>query len=171
MPSRRRKVERVQQGKYKGQRVEDAEDAIWAIGYILPRLPGKRFGTLKEIAIAKISERHLNIEKLPTVLRWVVNLFHNKYGVGRVTDARYYNRCCSLHQEGQQKYCRQCGLREEAWELKMQGVMGVHIDKGLLVRRDFKIPEIRYEDSKREKEGRLGKKTEEVVENGGDDVE
>ena len=79
-------IARVQEGKFKGQWEDDADDAIWAIGYILPTPYREIELTLQNLTIKCISDHNIIIDKLPDEIKRTVNRVHNKYGVGVVKD-------------------------------------------------------------------------------------
>ena len=140
----------VEHGKWKGYRKEDADDAYWAEGYSLPKLPNYEGWRLQVFAVKSISDAHLNIERLPTLLRHMVNEYHAVYGVGKIEDIKIFNVRCWNHQGESNGKCRQCRARREAAKLVIMKKLGTEISRGLLVRRNWVPPKPKDEKQKQE---------------------
>ena len=133
----------VSEGKYKGYRKEDADDAYWSVGYALPKLPNYQGWRMRTFCIKSISENNLNIEALPTYLRTLVNHYHAEYGVGRVTNLNTFNVRCFNHQDISKKKCRQCRARRDIVRLASMTKLEMEITYGLLVRSGWEPPKRR----------------------------
>ena len=124
----------VTAGKYKGHRRGDVADVMWTPGYHLPTVFNGQGATLVQLCMQKISDRRMNIDQLPVVMRWRVNQHHLKYGVRIITDSRYFTAICNIHATGRyREKCRQCKRRGEAWYMLMLRVQKLHITEGLLI--------------------------------------
>ena len=146
MANRYRTNHIVQEGKYKGYRRDDADDAYWSVGYTLPKLPNYQGWRMRTFCIKSVSDNHLNIEALPTLLRTLVNKYHAEYGVGRVENVNTFNvRCCN-HQDESVRRCRQCRARRDTVKLVLQTKLKMEITHGLLVRTGWEPP--KEEDEK-----------------------
>ena len=130
----------VQEGKYKGYRRDDADDAYWSVGYTLPKLPNYQGWRMRTFCIKSVSDNHLNIEALPTLLRTLVNKYHAEFGIGRVENVNTFSvRCCN-HQDGSVRKCRQCRARRDTVKLVLQTKLKMEITHGLLVRTGWEPP-------------------------------
>ena len=130
----------VSEGKYKGYRKEDADDAYWSVGYTLPKLPDYQGWRMRTFCIKSVSDNNINIEVLPTYLRTLVNHYHAEYGVGRVTNINAFNVKCSNHQDKAKKRCRQCRARRDTVRLVLMTELKMEITHGLLVRAGWEPP-------------------------------
>ena len=141
----------VQEGKYKGYRKEDADDAYWSVGYTLPKLPNYQGWRMRTFCIKSVSDNHINIEALPTYLRALVNNYHAEYGVGRVTNVNTFSVKCSNHQDKSVRRCRQCRARRDTVKLVLMTELEMEITHGLLVRTGWEPPkEEKGEGAKKE---------------------
>ena len=145
----------VQQGKWKGYRREDVEDVYWAEGYSLPKLTCYAGWKLQTFAEKSISDSRVNIERLPRVLRYFVNQYHAEYGVGRVKDINTFNVNCSNHPGPTERKCRQCRARVAALKLNVLIAKGIHLSRGLLVRRKWVIPKTDELETESDQEKRM----------------
>ena len=141
-PTDTRKNYIVQEGKYKGYRIEDADDAYWSVGYTLPKLPNYQGWRMRTFCIKCVSDNNINIEALPTYLRSLVNHYHTEYGVGRVTNINTFSVKCLNHQDTSKKRCRQCRARRDTVKLVLMTKLKVEITRGLLVREGWKPPKV-----------------------------
>ena len=130
----------VQSGRFKGYRKDDADDAYWAVGYKLPKLPNYEGWRMRTFCIKCVSDNHINIEKLPTELRALVNIYHQEYGVGYVKDLKTFNIRCGNHQDQSERRCRQCTARRDAARMVLQKKLSIEITHGLLVRTGWQPP-------------------------------
>ena len=136
----------VQEGKYKGYRKEDADDAYWSVGYTLPKLPNYQGWRMRTFCIKSVSDNHINIEALPTYLRTLVNNYHAEYGVGRVTNINTFSVKCSNHQDKSVRRCRQCRARRDTVKLVLLTELEMEITHGLLVRTGWEPPKEEEEE-------------------------
>ena len=128
-------------GLHRGHRVDDVDDAIWAVGYKLPQILNPKNQPLSILAIKSISDHKLNIEKLPVALRTAINQYHYKYGVGRVKDVVVFNPQCHFHQDSPiQLKCRQCKGRRAALRMAHLERQDLHFTRGALVRSWWRPP-------------------------------
>ena len=141
----------VQSGKFKGYRIEDADDAYWSVGYTLPTLPNYQDWRMRTFCIKSVSDNHINIERLPTKLRTLVNVYHAEFGVGKVKNLETFSiRCCNHPDESKRK-CRQCRARRDAAKMTLQKKLKIEVTHGLLVRTGWQPP--KEDDSESKKEG------------------
>ena len=133
----------VPEGKYKGYRREDADDAYWSVGYTLPKLPNYQGWRMRTFCIKSVSENNINIEVLPTYLRTLVNYYHAEYGVGRVTNINTFSVRCLNHQDTSKKRCRQCRARRDTVRLKLMTELKMEITHGLLVKEGWEPPKVK----------------------------
>ena len=133
----------VKEGKYKGYRKEDADDAYWSVGYTLPKLPNYQGWRMRTFCIKSVSDNNINIEVLPTYLRTLVNHYHAEYGVGRVTNINTFSVKCSNHQDTSKKRCRQCRARRDTVKLVLMTKLKMEITHGLLVKEGWEPPKVK----------------------------
>ena len=143
----------VPEGKYKGYRREDADDAYWSVGYTLPKLPNYQGWRMRTFCIKSVSDNHINIEVLPTYLRTLVNHYHAEYGVGRVTNINTFSVKCSNHQDTSKKRCRQCRARRDTVRLVLMTKLKMEITHGLLVKAGWEPLKVK-KDQKTTQRGR-----------------
>ena len=139
-------TDRIIRGPYKGHRHDDMADTYWSIGYKLPIPKPTPAGSLKGLCVQAISEQHLNIERLPRILREEVNHYHSRHGISRVKDPRYFKLSCCNHDQ-RENNCRQCIRRKEAWNSLELEKKNVQITEGVLVsdswRRRFRAGQVK----------------------------
>ena len=146
----------VQEGKYKGYRRDDADDAYWSVGYTLPKLPNYQGWRMRTFCIKSVSDYHLNIEVLPTLLRTLVNKYHAEFGVGRVEDVNTFSIGCYNHQTKSVRKCRQCRARRDTVKLVLQQKLKMEVTHGLLVRKGWEPPKVKEEKEEEPVQGREG---------------
>ena len=139
----------VQSGKFKGYRKDDADDAYWAVGYKLPKLPNYQDWRMRTFCIKSVSDNHINIESLPTELRTLVNAYHAEFGVGAVKNLETFSiRCCN-HPYESDRQCRQCRARRDAAKMVLQKKLKIEMTHGLLVSTGWQPPTETSHESKR----------------------
>ena len=137
----------VSEGKYKGYRRDDADDAYWSVGYTLPKLPNYQGWRMRTFCIKCVSDNNINIEALPTYLRTLVNYYHAEYGVGRVTNINIFSVKCSNHQDTSKKRCKQCRARRDTIKLVLMTKLKMEITHGLLVKEGWEPPKVKKEQN------------------------
>ena len=153
----------VKAGRYKGHRRGDVADVMWTPGYHLPPIFRTGKASLGELCMQVISQKRINIDKLPPVMRWRVNTHHMRFGVRLITDSRYYTPVCHIHANMERKEkCRQCIRRVDAWDMLMLKIQKLHITEGILISQ-----EKRMEIKEREEEEKAKMPTNEDKKKGG----